>query len=113
MHVLAVNSVSTLLNYLSEHLQTTPPLQELKRWITDLEEVPNDDDDNSDADHISRTTGIVVSTSEAQIVVSPSEAQIAESHMTKSVDESGKVAVFTIYFSISLIPIVFNVVHLS
>ena len=38
MHVLAVNSVSTLLNYLTEHLQTTPPLQELQKWITDLED---------------------------------------------------------------------------
>lgn len=109
MHVLAVNSVSTLLNYLSEHLQTTPPLQELKRWITDLEEVADDDDDNSDADHISRTVGIVVSTSEAPIV---------ESHLTKSIDESGKVRIawlFSqfIFLSLYLIPVVFNVVHLS
>ena len=51
MHVLAVNSVSTLLNYLTEHLQTTPPLQELQKWITDLEEnvieVTIEDEDGS------------------------------------------------------------------
>ena len=30
MHVLAVNSVSTLLNYLSEQLQNTPSLLEIQ-----------------------------------------------------------------------------------
>ena len=50
MHVLAVNSVSTLLNYLTEHLQTTPPLQELQKWITDLEDgVDNVDEEDEDA----------------------------------------------------------------
>ena len=32
MHVLAVNSVSTLLNYLSEQLQNTPSLAEIQGW---------------------------------------------------------------------------------
>lgn len=32
MHVLAVNSVSTLLNYLTEQLQTTPPLAEIQDY---------------------------------------------------------------------------------
>ena len=36
MHVLAVNSVSTLLNYLHEHLATTPKPSELRSWIEDL-----------------------------------------------------------------------------
>lgn len=30
MHVLAVNSVSTLLNYLTEQLQNTPTLQQIQ-----------------------------------------------------------------------------------
>ena len=32
MHVLAVNSVSTLLNYLSEQLQNTPSLADIQGW---------------------------------------------------------------------------------
>ncbi|CAH1788943.1 unnamed protein product, partial [Owenia fusiformis] len=32
MHVLAVNSVSTLLNYLTEQLQNTPPLADIQGW---------------------------------------------------------------------------------
>lgn len=32
MHVLAVNSVSTLLNYLTEQLQNTPPLSEIQEY---------------------------------------------------------------------------------
>ena len=32
MHVLAVNSVSTLLNYLSEQLQNTPVLADIQGW---------------------------------------------------------------------------------
>ena len=32
MHVLAVNSVSSLLNHLSEQLQNTPPLAEIQGW---------------------------------------------------------------------------------
>lgn len=38
MHVLAVNSVSTLLNYLSEQLQNTPPLAEIQGWNKEPEE---------------------------------------------------------------------------
>ena len=38
MHVLAVNSVSTLLNYLSEQLQNTPTLPEIQGWNKDEEE---------------------------------------------------------------------------
>lgn len=32
MHVLAVNSVSTLLNYLTEQLQNTPALAEIQQY---------------------------------------------------------------------------------
>ena len=32
MHVLAVNSVSTLLNYLDEQLQKTPTEEEIQKW---------------------------------------------------------------------------------
>lgn len=32
MHVLAVNSVSTLLNYLTEQLENTPTLEEIKSF---------------------------------------------------------------------------------
>lgn len=38
MHVLAVNSVSTLLNYLSEQLQNTPPLAEIQSYNETKEE---------------------------------------------------------------------------
>ena len=41
MHVLAVNSVSTLLNYLSEQLQNTPSLEEIQSW--NREEIENID----------------------------------------------------------------------
>ena len=37
MHVLAVNSVSTLLNYLGEQLQKTPPLADIQGWNKPLE----------------------------------------------------------------------------
>ena len=33
MHVLAVNSVSTLLNHLTEQLQNTPSLADIQRWL--------------------------------------------------------------------------------
>ena len=36
MHVLAVNSVSTLLNYLSEQLENTPSLADIQGWNKDL-----------------------------------------------------------------------------
>ena len=36
MHVLAVNSVSTLLNYLSEQLQNTPSLADIQGWNKEL-----------------------------------------------------------------------------
>ena len=38
MHVLAVNSVSTLLNYLSEQLQNTPSLADIQGWNKEPEE---------------------------------------------------------------------------
>ena len=40
MHVLAVNSVSTLLNYLSEQLENTPSLTDIRTWnkIVEVEE---------------------------------------------------------------------------
>ena len=39
MHVLAVNSVSTLLNYLSEQLQNTPSLPDIQGWNKEPEPV--------------------------------------------------------------------------
>ena len=50
MHVLAVNSVSTLLNYLSEQLQKTPTLSEIQTWLRDAEEEPMEEDDDDDVD---------------------------------------------------------------
>ena len=38
MHVLAVNSVSTLLNFLSEQLANTPSLAEIQGWNKEEEE---------------------------------------------------------------------------
>ncbi len=59
MHVLAVNSVSTLLNYLSEQLQTTPTLDDIQGWYTDLMEAiekaiqeRDADDEDKDKDEI-------------------------------------------------------------
>ena len=48
MHVLAVNSVSTLLNYLSEQLQNTPALEDIQGWNKDHGEpdTPKDSMDN-------------------------------------------------------------------
>ena len=48
MHVLAVNSVSTLLNYLSEQLQNTPPLPEIQGWNKTLEDEPMDEDEDEE-----------------------------------------------------------------
>ena len=39
MHVLAVNSVSTLLNYLTEQLQSTPSIADIKGWETPVTDV--------------------------------------------------------------------------
>lgn len=36
MHVLGVNSVSTLLHYLSEQLQNTPSLEEIQSWNREI-----------------------------------------------------------------------------
>ena len=44
MHVLAVNSVSTLLNYLTEQLQNTPTLAEIQATMEEKEE----DDENKE-----------------------------------------------------------------
>lgn len=43
MHVLAVNSVSTLLNYLSEQLQNTPSLADIQGWNKAIEEMDTTD----------------------------------------------------------------------
>ena len=40
MHVLAVNSVSTLLNYLKEQLANTPTLEEIQTWNKEPERPP-------------------------------------------------------------------------
>ena len=48
MHVLAVNSVSTLLNYLTEQLQNTPTLAQIQN-IGDEEEMEEGDSDDEDA----------------------------------------------------------------
>ena len=40
MHVLAVNSVSTLLNYLKEQLANTPSLEEIQAWNKEPERPP-------------------------------------------------------------------------
>jgi dynein heavy chain len=46
MHVLAVNSVSTLLNYLSEQLQNTPSLAEIQGW----NKVDEESEENAEED---------------------------------------------------------------
>ena len=48
MHVLAVNSVSTMLNYLSEQLQKTPTLEEIQAWHKD----PDENDDENDNEKV-------------------------------------------------------------
>ena len=83
MHVLAVNSVSTLLNYLTEHLQKTPTLHELQKWIKDDGDV-DVDENNSDDDHASRS-----------LAVDKAEVDRKESYLTakSSSDDLGKVIV--------------------
>ena len=49
MHVLAVNSVSTLLNYLSEQLQKTPTLEEIQAWHKDPDE---NEDESADGEKV-------------------------------------------------------------
>jgi len=49
MHVLAVNSVSTMLNYLSEQLQKTPTLEEIQAWHKDPDE---NEEESSDSDKV-------------------------------------------------------------
>ena len=50
MHVLAVNSVSTLLNFLSEQLANTPSLAEIQGWNKEDEEVADADSKAPDDD---------------------------------------------------------------
>lgn len=44
MHVLAVNSVSTLLNYLTEQLQNTPTLAQIQGTEEENKEEKSDDE---------------------------------------------------------------------
>ena len=44
MHVLAVNSVSTMLNFLSEQLQDTPALADIQGWNKAAETEDNEKD---------------------------------------------------------------------
>ena len=56
MHVLAVNSVSTLLNFLSEQLANTPSLAEIQGWNKEEEETEDAESKAPDEDakvHIS------------------------------------------------------------
>ena len=50
MHVLAVNSVSTLLNYLSEQLQNTPTLEDIQGWNTAAMEALEKKDEEKEKD---------------------------------------------------------------
>ena len=50
MHVLAVNSVSTLLNFLSEQLANTPSLAEIQGWNKEEEAVEDGDSKAPDED---------------------------------------------------------------
>ena len=50
MHVLAVNSVSTLLNFLSEQLANTPSLVEIQGWNKEDEAVADEDSKAPDDD---------------------------------------------------------------
>ncbi len=43
MHVLAVNSVSTLLNFFNEHLANTPSLAEIQAWNKEDEQIKDAD----------------------------------------------------------------------
>lgn len=52
MHVLAVNSVSTLLNYLSEQLQNTPSLPEIKGWNQESKEEEGTDNKKAEEDKV-------------------------------------------------------------
>ena len=45
MHVLAVNSVSTLLNYLKEQLANTPTLEEIQTWNQEKEKPKSEADE--------------------------------------------------------------------
>lgn len=49
MHVLAVNSVSTLLNYLSEQLENTPSTQDIQGWNKETEEEVTQEENEFDA----------------------------------------------------------------
>ena len=40
MHMLTVNSVSTLLNYMKEQLANTPSLEEIQNWNKEPERPP-------------------------------------------------------------------------
>ena len=42
MHVLAVNSVSTLLNYLSEQLQNTPTLEQIQAFAEEAKQAADE-----------------------------------------------------------------------
>ncbi|XP_019622649.1 PREDICTED: dynein heavy chain 6, axonemal-like [Branchiostoma belcheri] len=46
MHVLAVNSVSTLLNYLTEQLQNTPTQAIIQGWVDDIRQEPRDEEED-------------------------------------------------------------------
>ncbi len=50
MHVLAVNSVSTLLNFLSEQLANTPTLADIQGWNKQDEEAAEEDKESKEAD---------------------------------------------------------------
>lgn len=52
MHVLTVNSVNTLLNYLTDKLKRTPSVDVIQKWIT--EETPEVTDKKVHSDKIKK-----------------------------------------------------------
>ena len=61
MHVLAVNSVTSLLNYLKEQLNNTPSHEQIKALNEAIPEPTDDDDDEDDDDRDDKVRDITKS----------------------------------------------------
>lgn len=78
MHILAVNSVATLLNYLTEHLKRTPSTEEIEGWRKKLLEAPAAaDGEKGKADDKDKKTGAAAANKPVQ-PVKPGDAKPGE-----------------------------------
>nr|XP_006813236.1 PREDICTED: dynein heavy chain 6, axonemal [Saccoglossus kowalevskii] len=83
MHVLAVNSVSTLLNYLTEQLQNTPTLAQIQGIEEEKEDDENDVEDTTTDAPITTTTSTMLGTTTVTGITEDSDHTLPPLFLTR------------------------------